>query len=126
VTALACLVLIAVLGRFWWVSVSTNLSITDSEISAPQLPVIAESRAHRAPMALRDLRPVDAPEADRWRMFWTEWSTALPAEPLESLDTWTQGIKPIAVSLNTALDSLRATFPLYDPASDLSTTEDAA
>jgi anti-sigma factor RsiW len=127
VTALACLVVIAVLGRFWLVSVSTNGSISDAKIAAPQLPVIAESQTHRAPAALRDMQPLDAPEADRWRIFWTEWSSGLPPEPLESLDTWTQGIKPIAVSLNTALDSLRATFPLYyDPASDLSATEDAA
>ena len=130
---LACLVLIAVLGRFWLASVSTNVAISNSEISAPQSPVIAEDREHRMPMPIRDLRPLvtvpqplDASEADRWRIFWIEWSSVLPAEPLESLDTWTQGIKPIAASLNTALDSLLATFPLYDPASDLSTTEDAA
>jgi hypothetical protein len=133
VTALASLVLVAVLGRFWLASVSTSGSISDSEISAPQGPVISASPTHLAPTALGDSRPlvtvpwpVDAPEADRWRMFWTEWSSALPPEPLESLDTWTHGIKPIAVSLNTALDSLRATFPLYDPARDLSAAEDAA
>jgi hypothetical protein len=133
VTTLACVILIAVVGTFWLTSVSTTGWISNSEISAPQGSVISASQTHRAPMALRDPRPlvtvpwlVDAPEADRWSIFWTEWSSTLPTEPLESLDTWTQGIKPIAVSLNTALDSLRATFPLYDPASDLSAAEDAA
>jgi hypothetical protein len=133
VTALACLVLLAVLGRFWLASVATNGSVSDSQIAAPQVPPVAESPTHRGPAARRDVgplvalpQPVDLPEADRWRVFWIEWSSGLPAEPLESLATWTQGIKPIAVSLNTALGSLRATFPLYDPASDLSATEDAA
>jgi hypothetical protein len=134
VTALACLVLIALLGRFWLVSFSTNRLISDAEIAAPQVPPVAESETQRAPATPRDVRPlvsvpqpVDAPETDRWRVFWTGWSSGLPPKPLESLDTWTQGIKPIAVSLDTALDSLRATFPLYyDPASDLGATEDAA
>jgi hypothetical protein len=117
-TVLACLVLLAGLGRFWLVSVATNRPISDSEISAPQSAEIAEHREHRAPVA--------DPANDRWRVFWTEWSSVLPAEPLESLDTWTQGIKPIAASLNTALDSLRSTFPLYDPSRDLSAAEDSA
>jgi len=129
---LACIGLIGVLGRFWLATVSTDHSVGMSQTSPLQLPEPAEPGNDRPPLALPELlpllmaaQPVDGPAGDRWSVFWTQWSSALPKEPLESLDPWTQGIKPIAASLHTAWSSLRTTFPLYEPPGDLPAVEDA-
>jgi hypothetical protein len=130
---LACVVVIGVLGRFWSASVSTDHPLAISEPLPSLLVETSEAGHDRPPLAWRELlplvmaaRPADIPAGDRWSLLWTEWSSGLPRDPLESLDPWTQGIKPIAASLHTAWSSLRTTFPLYEPPNDLKTTEDAA
>jgi hypothetical protein len=108
------------------------------------LPWIADDRASDRSLAESDFVPgsrgnsspavMTAPEVPQpiqrlgqadggWLTLWVEWSSHLEPDRFESLGTFRQGIKPIAVSLTTALDSLRTSLPLYDRQP---TAEDAA
>lgn len=118
---LACVVLIAALLPHWLPSISINRLITESRDTLPDGSATSDG-GHTIPQKeLGDLlalnsavRPSRDFSADGWRVVWAQWSTALQSEPLEPLDTWTQGIKPITASLHTAWLSLRTSFPLYE------------
>jgi hypothetical protein len=137
-TLLACLLLIAVLPRLWSPPVPTNSSTVDTAITstlpATALPPsVAASESVLPVVELRTLQQVpgtalgaEGRTNDGWLNLWVEWSGRLAAEPFEPLDTFTQGIKPIAASLTTALDSLRTTFPLGDLPTVPNATQDAA
>jgi hypothetical protein len=137
-TLLACLLLVATLPRFWSPPVPAKSSTVDTAITSTLpatalAPIAAESESALPVVEFRTLEQ-DAGTAwgaedrsnDGWRSFWAEWSGRLATEPFEPLDTFTQGIKPIAASLTTALDSLRTTFPLGDLPTAPNATQDAA
>jgi hypothetical protein len=135
---LACLLLIAALPRLWSQPVpdrsSTEAAAITSTLPATALaPSVAASESVLPVVDSRELEQVPGTAwgaedrgNDNWRSWWVEWSGRLAAEPFEPLDTFTQGIKPIAASLTTALDSLRTTFPLGDLPTAPNATQDAA
>lgn len=138
VTLLACLWLIAALPQLWSPPVS-NSSPNDDAVTASALPAATlastagQNQTTLPTAGIGSFEPVAGTarqaadrEGDDWRGLWAEWSGRLPAESFEPLDTFTQGIKPIAASLTTALDSLRTTFPLGELPSAPSATRDAA
>lgn len=118
---LACVVLMAVLVPLWLSSVGTDGPVTPSPVGIHDGLASVDQQTELLPRALSDLLAVSSPvppphdfSAGGWRVVWTQWSTAIQSEPLEPLDTWTQGIKPITASLHTAWLSLRTSFPLYE------------
>lgn len=127
---LACVVLIAALLPLWLPSIGTDGLITKSRNTLPDELQPSGGGVDISQRELRDLlalnsavRPSRDFSADGWRVVWAQWSTALQSEPLEPLDTWTQGIKPITASLHTAWLSLRTSFPLYEQAPELTPDE---
>ncbi|TVS20028.1 MAG: hypothetical protein EA424_06085 [Planctomycetaceae bacterium] len=124
---LACVVLLAALLPLWLPSISTNRLITESPNTVPDGLQTTDGGHALSQREFGDLlalnsavRPSRDFSTDGWRVVWAQWSTALQSEPLEPLDTWTQGIKPITASLHTAWLSLRTSFPLYEQAPELS------
>jgi hypothetical protein len=127
---LACVVLIVALTPLWLPSIGTDGPITESPRTLPAGSETVDAGHEFSQRKLRDLlalnstvRPSHEVSADGWRVVWAQWSTALQSEPLEPLDTWTQGIKPITASLHTAWLSLRTSFPLYEQGPKLTADE---
>ncbi|MCH5376197.1 MAG: hypothetical protein JJ992_19680, partial [Planctomycetes bacterium] len=78
-------------------------------------------------------RPAESPETfpgsladEDLHAFWEGWSQRLAGDGFESLDTLTEGIRPITAYLTTALDTLRTTFPLTEDEPGVGSTEDSA
>ncbi len=112
----ACVLLIVASAPLWLPSVDTDGPVTQTAVSEPDRIQPMNGLGESSPRQLSDPRALGpaAIATGDWRIVWTQWSTALQSEPLEPLDTWTKGIRPLTASLHTAWLSLRTSFPLYE------------